>query len=66
MRAIGSVLIVTGIVDVVIGLLMLGSAARIAAALPTWLGVLGMVGAVALITIAYRMRGAAKTKEERQ
>jgi uncharacterized membrane protein HdeD (DUF308 family) len=52
-------LIATGILDIIVGLLLLGSPATIAAALPAWLGILGMVGAVALIAIAYRMRVAA-------
>jgi uncharacterized membrane protein HdeD (DUF308 family) len=47
------VLIVTGILDITIGLLMLESPASIAVTLPVWLGILGMVGALALIAIAY-------------
>jgi uncharacterized membrane protein HdeD (DUF308 family) len=52
--------IVTGILDVIIGLMLLGSPATIAAALPVWLGVLGLFGSFALLTIAYMMRQAAK------
>jgi uncharacterized membrane protein HdeD (DUF308 family) len=55
------VLIVTGILDIIIGLL-LTSRTLIAAALPIWLGILGTVGALALIAIAYRMRRAAKER----
>jgi uncharacterized membrane protein HdeD (DUF308 family) len=58
-------LLVTGSVDIVIGLLLLEYPVRIAAALPFWLGILGMVGAVALISIACWMRGAVKAKEKR-
>jgi len=54
--------IVTGIMDIIIGLLLLKSPATIVAALPTWLGILGMVGATALIAIAYRMGRAAKER----
>jgi uncharacterized membrane protein HdeD (DUF308 family) len=65
-RASEWVLIMTGIMDIICGVLLLKSPAWIVAALPIWLGILGIIGALALIAIAYWMRGAATTKEERQ
>lgn len=59
-RGGGWAAIVTGILDIIIGLMLLGSPATIAAALPLWLGVLGLFGSFALLTIAYVMRQAAK------
>jgi uncharacterized membrane protein HdeD (DUF308 family) len=54
--------IVTGILDIIIGLFLLGSPASIAAALPVWLGTIGIFGSFALFTIAYMMRQAAKAR----
>lgn len=54
--------IVTGVLDIIIGLMLLGTPASIAAALPAWLGTIGIFGSFALFTIAYMMRQAAKTQ----
>jgi uncharacterized membrane protein HdeD (DUF308 family) len=54
--------IVTGILDIIIGLMLLGSPASIAAALPVWLGTIGILGSFALFTIAYMMRQTAKAR----